>query len=63
MRCPNLDTQTSSGSQVASQDEVTDLCRLLGAVAAKQDVDLEAVLQGSSAATQCQDAARGTTAP
>jgi hypothetical protein len=40
-------TQTSYGSQLASQDEVTDLCRLLGAVAAKQ----------------CQDAARGTSAP
>jgi hypothetical protein len=62
VRCPNLDTQTSSGSQVASQDEVTDLCRLLGAVAAKQDLDLDAV-QGSSAATQCQDAARGTSTP
>jgi hypothetical protein len=56
-------TQTSDGSQVASQDEVADLCRLLGAVAAKQDIDLDAVFQGSSAATQCQDAARDTSTP
>ena len=43
--------QTSGGSQVASQ------------VAAKQEIDLDAVFRDSSAATQCQDAARGTSAP
>lgn len=56
-------TQTSDGSSVASQDEVTDLCRLLGAVAAKQDIDLDSVFAGSTATTQCQDAARGTATP
>lgn len=53
-------TQTTDGSSVASQEEVTDMCRLLGAVAAKQDIDLDAVFAGSTSITQCQGAARST---
>lgn len=59
----DLVVQTGDGSQVASQDEVTDLCRLLGAVAAKQDIDLDTVFSGSTASTQCQDAARAAPTP
>ena len=55
--------QTGDGSDVASQAEVADLCRLLGAVAAKQDIDLDTVFTGADATTQCQDAARATTTP
>ena len=59
----DLVVQTGDGSSVASQDEVADLCRLLGAVAAKQDVDLDAVFAGSTSITQCQGAARATPTP
>ncbi len=59
----DLVVQTGDGSTVASQDEVNDLCRLLGAVAAKQDIDLDAVFAGSTSMTQCQDAARATPTP
>jgi hypothetical protein len=52
----------TSGSSLASQDEVTDMCRLLGAVATKQGVDLDTVFAGSPT-TQCQDAARGNPTP
>lgn len=59
----DLVVETGDGSSVASQDEVTDLCRLLGAVAAKQDIDLDAVFAGSTSITQCQGAARQTPTP
>ncbi len=59
----DLVVRTGDGSGVASQAEVTDLCRLLGAVAAKQGVDVDTLFTGSSASTQCQDAARATPQP
>lgn len=62
----DLVVQTGDGSGVAAQAEVTDMCRLLGAVAVKQDVDLDAVFSdstGSGTTTQCQDAARASTTP
>lgn len=59
----DLVVQTGDGSGVASQAEVTDLCRLLGAVAAQQDIDLASVFPESGATTQCQDAARATPTP
>ncbi len=62
-RISDLVIQTGDGAGVASQAEVTDLCRLLGAVAAKQAIDLATVFPESGTTTQCQDAARGTTTP
>jgi hypothetical protein len=59
----DLVVQTGDGSGVASQAEVTDMCRLLGAVAAKQDIDLATVFPESGTTTQCQDAARAPSAP
>ncbi len=59
----DLVVQTGDGSDVASQAEVTDMCRLLGAMAAKQDIDLDTVFAGSTSTSQCQDAARGTATP
>ena len=52
------DTVTEPGDVGApSLEEVTDLCRLLGAVAQAEGVALDAVFAGS-APGQCQDAAR-----
>lgn len=59
----NLVVRSDDGSSVASQDDVTDLCRLLGAVAEQQGVDLDTVFASSTADTQCQDAARETPSP
>jgi hypothetical protein len=49
--------QTDNGG-VASRDDVTQLCRLLAAVAAKQGVDA-AELLGNDLGTACDDGVRG----
>ena len=47
-----------TGADLSVQTEVADLCRLLGAVAATQKVDLDTVFAGTDPATACQAAAR-----
>jgi hypothetical protein len=48
---------------VATEAEVRDLCRLLGAVAARQDVDLGATFAGGDTDTMCEAAAREAATP
>ncbi len=40
-------------SNAATKDDVRDLCRLLGAVAEKQGIDTNDLLQGSTSGTAC----------
>lgn len=47
---------------LASDQEVQALCRLLGAVAAKQGIDIPAVFNGTQTATACQSVAQEATA-
>ena len=62
----DLVVQTGDGSGVASQDEVTDLCRLLGrrgGDAGRRPRRRLQCLRPSGTTTQCQDAARATSTP
>ena len=47
----------------ATEAEVREMCRLLGAVAAKQGIDLDATFAGADAETLCEAAARETAPP
>lgn len=47
----------------ATDAEVRDLCRLLGAVATQQGIDLDATFAGVDADTACEGAARGLDVP
>ncbi len=59
--------ETFSGSGFARDPaldaDVIDLCRLLGAVATSQEVDLDALFADSPEDTQCRAAARGLSVP
>ena len=46
-----------STSGLASQDDVVDMCRLLGAVAAREDISPSGVMSADSL-TQCHEAAQ-----
>ena len=50
-------------SSSATPDEVQSLCRLLGAVAVKQGIDLDEVFESDPAVTECQDVARQAARP
>ena len=53
-----------TGSENAVTDaDVRDMCRLLGAVAAAQAVDLDTTFAGGDADTVCETAAREATTP
>ncbi len=47
-----------TGDGSVSVTELQDMCRLMGALAEKQDVDLDQVFSGSPGGGACQDSAR-----
>lgn len=53
----------SDAQGIVTDAEVRDLCRLLGAVAAEQSVDLDAALAGGETDTICATAAREGATP
>ncbi|QKE82740.1 hypothetical protein [Arthrobacter sp. NEB 688] len=58
-------TQVVDGGDAASSAQVEDMCRLLGAVAQKQGIDLDTVFPASSGdpSSSCRDVARTPGAP
>ncbi len=53
--CGGLGASSSVDSDAATKNDIRDLCRLLDAVAEKQGVDANAVLEISSTGTACME--------
>ncbi|GAB3082665.1 hypothetical protein GCM10027080_34440 [Pedococcus soli] len=52
-----------TGSGTTTLDEVQAMCQLLGAVAVKQEIDLDQVFEGTTTGTSCQAVAQQAAHP
>jgi hypothetical protein len=53
--CSAANDSDSFSGDAATKDDVRDACRLLGAVAEKQGLDVDSVLEGSSSWSACRE--------